>query len=192
MICTQIFSTECIMNKKQALRAAAFLLITVVLIFYLCDIFEYKSSHMSERFRTYRELPANTVDAVYIGSSAVDRYWIAGQAFEDYGMTVYPLSTNGQPSWLIKNIIAEAYRYQDPKLFIFDVRSFAVDITEDTGITDARCRYVIDTLEFFSKNRIDAIKRTKDVMCRIDPTISKYDMSYYFTFVKYHNKERRG
>ncbi|MBQ9994556.1 MAG: hypothetical protein IJP17_07590 [Clostridia bacterium] len=180
------------MNKKQALRVAIFLIITAFLLVFICDMFEYESGHMTERYKTFKNQEPDTVDAVYIGTSAVDRFWIAGQAFEDYGMTVYPMSTNGQPVWLIKTMIEESLRHQDPQLVIIDIRSFTTDITKEVKVTDARCRYVIDMLDFFSDTRYDAIRRTKEVMCDINPEVDENDPSYFFSFIKYHTRWSKG
>ncbi|MBQ9994696.1 MAG: hypothetical protein IJP17_08300, partial [Clostridia bacterium] len=176
------------MNKKQALRGIAFILTTVLLLLLMCDIFEYKSSHISERYEAFIDLPENTVDAVYVGSSAVDRYWIPSKAFDDYGMTVYPLSTDRQPLWLVKTLIEDAYKRQEPQLVIIDIRSFCMDPREKKKTMDIASRKVIDMLGFFSSSRQDAIDRTLSAMRMIDSDWDASAMSYYLSFICYHNR----
>ena len=177
------------MTKKQVLRTFAFLLLLFMVLVILCDLFEYQNSNMSRRYQKYKELADNTVDAVYIGTSGVDRYWISSKAYEEYGMTVYPLSTEGLPAWLVKNLLKEALKYQDPQLVIFDVRPFIFgNYGDHVDITDVRIRRVIDMLPFLSFNRIDAIHRSETVMREVDPEFSVFDSMYYFSFVRYHNK----
>ncbi|MBO5936208.1 MAG: hypothetical protein J6Q79_01180 [Clostridia bacterium] len=61
------------MTKNQIIRTVAFLLVVSVLLLTLCDLFEYENSHISERIETYQDLPRNTVDAVMVGTSGIDR-----------------------------------------------------------------------------------------------------------------------
>ena len=90
------------MTKNQIIRTVAFLLVVSVLLLTLCDLFEYENSHISERIETYQQLPEDTVDAVLVGTSGIDRYWVTPKAYEEHGITAYPLSTDGMPPWMIK------------------------------------------------------------------------------------------
>ncbi|MCQ2495294.1 MAG: hypothetical protein MJ131_01735 [Lachnospiraceae bacterium] len=177
------------MNKKQVLRIVVFLLLMFLVLVPLCDLFEYQNSNMSRRYEKYKVLEDDTIDAVFIGTSGVDRYFINSKAYEEYGMTVYPLSTEGEPPWLVLNMVKEAYAHQNPKLVMIDARPFiASNFAKNTNLTDVRARRVIDMLDFFSFNRLDAIKRTLDVMSTLDESIHWYTPSYYFSFIRYHNK----
>ncbi len=177
------------MNKKQILRTVLFFIAVFIILVVLCDLFEYKIDNISRRYEKFKVLEDNTVDAVYIGSSAVDRYWINAKAYEEYGMTVYPASSEGLPAWLYIPMIKEVYKYQDPKLLILDIRPFLTgNYSEHIDITDVRCRRIIDMLDFFSPNRFDAIRRTEQVMREINEDFSVFDSMYFFSFVRYHNK----
>lgn len=177
------------MNRKQIIRTLVFFLLLFFILVVLSDLFEYQNSNMSRRYEKYKTLEDDTVDAVYIGTSGVDRYFINSKAYEQYGMTVYPLSTEGLPPWLIKNLVVEAYKHQNPKLLIIDVRPFITgDFSRNTNLTDVRCRRVIDMLDFFSTNRISAIERSKKVLGQLDDSYHWYTPSFYFSFIRYHNK----
>lgn len=177
------------MNKKQVLRIVAFSVLLFFTLVLLCDLFEYQNSNMSRRYEKYKVLEEDTIDAVFIGTSGVDRYFINSKAYEEYGMTVYPLSTEGEPPWLVLNMVKEAYEHQNPELIIIDARPFiASNFAKNTNLTDVRCRRVIDMLDFFSLNRLDAIRRTIEVMSTLDESVHWYTPSYYFSFIRYHNK----
>lgn len=177
------------MNRKQIIRTLVFFLLLFVVLVILSDLFEYQNSNMSRRYEKYKVLEDDTVDAVYIGTSGVDRYWINAKAYEDYGMTVYPLSTEGLPPWLIKNLIVEAYKHQNPQLIIIDVRPFITgNFSRNINLTDVRCRRVIDMLDYFSTNRISAITRSKEVLGELDDSYHWYNPSFYFSFIRYHHK----
>lgn len=173
------------MAKKQILKLVSFLLIVAVLLSGLCGMFEYENSHMTERLETYKELEQDTVDAVYVGTSGVHCFWVTPKAYEDYGLTVYPLTSDAMPSWVVKNMVVEALKYQNPKLVIVDLRCFAFDPTEDPDAADKRSRRVIDMLDSFSLNRIDAIRNSLSVLNDVSDDVD--DLSFYLPFIKYHD-----
>ena len=166
-----------------------FLLLAFGVLVFLSGLFKYDQGYMSQAFYDYKDQKKGTVDAVYIGSSAVNRYWIAAQAYEDYGMTVYPLSTDSQPVWLVKTMIQEALTTQDPKLIIIDIRSFAISEEEALERAERASRYIIDELPFFSPRRLSAVNRSLALMHRLDPEEHfRIDISYYFPFIRFHSK----
>ena len=176
------------MNKKEVLLSIIFLCLVVVLLLGLCDLFETGDSPMSRRFKKFDELEPDTVDAVIVGTSGVDRYWNAAKAYEDYGMTVYPLSTDRQPPWLVLNAIKEGEK-QTPELVIIDMRPFTKPYeAEKASSYDAWSRRVLDALPFFSMNRVDAINRTREAVAMINPDEKPDLISHYLTFVKFHTK----
>lgn len=176
------------MNKKQVIRTVVFLVLVFFVLVLLSDLFEYKVSNISRRYEKFKQLEDDTVDAVYVGSSGVDRYWIPAKAYDEYGMTVYPLSSEGLPSWLVKNMIVEARDKQNPKLIIIDSRPFTgSELTQVTSLAETRARRVIDMIDFFSPNRLDSINRSLKVFNKLDSSISRFSPSYYFTFIRYHN-----
>lgn len=105
------------MTKKQVVKCIAFLLSVSLMLILLCDLFETENiENFDQNMYTYRDLPKGTADAVFLGTSGVDRFWIAPQAYEDYGMTVHNLSYDAFPAWLYTNIIDEISDMQETKI----------------------------------------------------------------------------
>lgn len=176
------------MTKKEVIRMLAFLLVVCVMILALCELFEQENSETHDRrYCTYRNLEKNTVDAVYVGTSGVDRYWISAKAYEEYGMTVYPVSFNAMAGWLIPHMMDDLLEYQDPELILIDVRPFTQQNTE-TETMDVRGRRVIDSMDFFSPNRLRAALKIMEVIHTADEEQSRWDLSYIFPMIKYHSK----
>lgn len=179
------------MKLKEIIRTVIFLLLVGVVLYFLCDLFEYGNNYITKRYKTYKELEDNTVDAVFIGTSGVDRSWIAPKAYDEVGITVYPFSVDALPSWLVLDMVKEARRYQNPKLYIIDMRCFASPLSPKSSLSENRARRVIDMLNFFSPNRFDAIRRTISVMdekYEADEEYTTEDLTYYLSFLKYHDK----
>ena len=177
------------MTKKQVLRAIAFFVCVAVMVIALCDVFELENTtNLNQRFYTYRSLEKNTVDAVIIGTSGIDRFWIPSKGYEDYGMTVFPLATDAMPAWLYVQAIKDALLYQDLKLIVVDIRSFGQNnLKIDT--MDVRARRLLDAMSTFSPYRIEAALKTMKLRHRINAKdASRTDLSYIFSVVKYHTK----
>lgn len=176
------------MTKKQFIRSVAFFLAVGILVLSLCDLFELENtSNFNKRYETYRDFPDDTVEAVLLGTSGIDRYWVPSQAYEEHGITVYPLSVDAFPAWLYKYAIEEALDYQDVQLFILDIRPFTqANISIDT--MDVRARRFLDALPPFSINRIQACFKTMEIREEVDSSASRLDLSYLFPIIKFHGK----
>ena len=176
------------MTKKQVLRCICFLLVACVMLYVLCDLFEQENGGNTDRsFYTYRNLKKDTVDAVFIGTSGVACYWVSPLAYEEYGMTVYNLSSDALPAWLYPNVIDEALTYQDPELIILDIRPFtSAEVDADT--MDAHARYVLDAMDIFSLNRHKTAIKTMNTIHETFADAPAFDISYFLSFAKYHGK----
>lgn len=175
-------------TKKQkwqiAAKITAFVLVIALVVCVLNDIFNYPNSTLYvKRYHTYNTLEENTVDAVYIGSSVVDRSWCSTEAYSKYGMTVYPYSSDAVPCVLSKYMMKEAEKTQNPKLWIFDIRNFTTDPTAD-GQAE-KVRRVTD-LWPLSKNKIEALNSAFVYLKQNEEF--KNDSSWYIPLVKYHGR----
>lgn len=176
------------MTKKQIFCSIGFLFATCVVLYLLCDLFELKNStNFARRFSTYRDLNEDTVDAVLIGTSGVDRYWISAKAYEEHGFTAYPLSTGEQPAWLYEYLIEEVYTYQDPELLILDMRPFGQDNVDEVEM-DVKARRVLDVIEPLSMYRLKAGLKTMKVMHETFEDKPRFDIAYLLSVVKYHEQ----
>lgn len=174
------------MTKKELFRSVVFMAIVAVMFIILCDLFEQENNkNFDKRIFTYRTLEEDTVDAVYIGTSGVDRYWIAAKAYEEYGMTVYPMSVEQMPAWLFIPMIEESLEYQSPELIILDVRAFTQ--SQETDEMEIRARRILDAMDLFSLNRLKTAFRTMESIHKLDEEKPLFDVSYLLSFVKYHS-----
>lgn len=188
------------MTKKQLLRATALILILLMTFLILNDMFESKNSGLaSKRFYTIRTLEEDTVDALFFGTSGIDRYWIASQGYENYGITSYPLSCDAFPAWLYPYVIDEALSKQDASLIVLDIRPFTQsNYTRKLDTLDVRARRVLDVLPALSVNRTKAAFKTMEILHKVnlekmktgaDTTEKDHpriDISYLFSFIRYH------
>jgi len=175
------------MTKKQFSHIILFGLLVLIMVVFLCSFLESEnSSDFCSRFYTYTALEENTVDAVFIGTSGVDRYWVAAQAYDEYGMTVYPLSTEAMPSWLYTDILEYALEHHQPELVLVDTRAFLQD--NESELMDIRARRVLDLFTLYSPEWFRAVFKTMDAIHSVDPERPRLDISFLFPSVRYHAK----
>lgn len=103
-------------------KCAAFMLIFIVLFISAQGILVGDSdTRDSKRIAGFFDLPENSLDAVFLGSSATYTFWNAPVAWSEYGIAIYPLSNSAQPSFAAKYLIEDAKKLHPDALFIINV-----------------------------------------------------------------------
>lgn len=175
------------MTKKEIGRCIAFVLVVCIMLLALCEVFELKdTTNMAKRFRTFDKLNENTMDAVWLGTSGVDRYWMSPKAYEEYGMTVFPLAADAMPTWLFVELIEACRQNQDPELFIIDVRAFGQSNDSETTM-DVRARRILDSMNFFSADRVKMAFKAMKTIQKVSGEEKAFDLSYLLSYIKYHS-----
>lgn len=175
-----------IKNKKTAVSVLVFLIAASALLGYLTSIFDLNDDKHAERtFASFYSLEKNSLDGIYLGSSAAYRYWIPTQAYTRYGMKIFNLSTGSQPVVLQKYLIKEALKSQpDMKVIVIDIRSI---IAADKKLKESDIRRVTDSMPM-SANRIRAINAALKYFKQEGADISYSKRNYYFSYLLYHNR----
>ncbi len=107
---------------KLIFKYAVFLFIFVLLFSFVQGLLVGDSdTRDSERIAGFFELPENSLDAVFLGSSATYTFWNAPVAWSEYGIAIYPLSNSAQPSFAAKYLIEDAKKLHPDALLIINV-----------------------------------------------------------------------
>ncbi len=161
---------------KNFIKTGIFLIIFLIMFHYLFSILWLSRTPIS----SFYDEPDDSLDVVYVGASNAYAHFNAPLAYNLYGFTTGFMSTDSVPFTLIKYLIKEAKKYQNPKLYVVDIATLIYDYD---GIEEGAIRKSIDSMKF-SLNRIDAIN---DVL-KATNTKKEECINYYFSFLKYHNK----
>lgn len=125
----------------------------------------------------------NSLDTIYIGSSAAYYGWEPLRGFYERGFTSYNLGTDALQAPVIKYEVKELLKYQTPSLLMIELRPFIYgsEISAVDGLENiervAPFRNVSDNLKF-SKNRYDLIH---EIAPKSEP-----EWTYHFDLAKYH------
>ena len=124
----------------------------------------------------------NTLDGIYVGSSAADRYWVPAIAYEEEGICIYNLGTTCQPFVSIKYLINEALKTQpDMDLIIIEPRNI---IRQAEWIED---RYFYCFADFLplSMNKRNMINAYLEYNRKIGADINFDKEDYYFPLLRF-------
>ena len=179
-------------KKAMALCIVLFLFFAGVVFLYLNKVFSMGDNDSNRQiFKAFYAEEDNTIDAIYYGTSASNRYFIGPKAYKDEGMTVYTLATMGMPLFLVPDLMDEVSKTQDPDLVIIELRW---TLKEKEQITDAHIRRVTDNMKL-SGNKSRAIDKCFDYMdgstgMLDDITYNKIE--YMIPIIKYHGRLQQG
>ncbi len=196
------------MTIKQGLRFLLFIVALGISAGAVVSVFglpaEGNALACTKRYHSFYAEPEDTIDFVLLGTSSVDREWIAPEAWDKYGITGYALNTDVQPLVLATGILEEVRKTQDIKLAVVDVRGIRSSTVRPK---DSTFRRVTDNMKY-SKNRWDTIAHAIDYYKdyyqdeemraiegeeEADKMLDSLDeASLYFPFLKYHSRWSEG
>ena len=144
-----------------------------------------------QTFKAFYAEPEDTIDVMYLGTSASNRYFINPLAYEEEGMTCFTLATMGMPMFFVPDLIDEVQKTQDPKLYIIEMRWLLKD---REMITDAHIRRVTDNLKYSStkKHALQTAFAEMDGSKGMLGDIGEYGLDYYVPILKYHGRLSEG
>lgn len=172
------------------LKAVFFSIIFLMLLVTVSYILRpYSGSASRKNLCGFYAEEEDSLDVVFIGSSAVFTFWEPMEFWEKYGVASYDFATGTMPPQVVKYCLKEIRKTQDPELFVIDLRTFNAAETgyyQDRSIKnmdhEVPLRNVTDNFKY-SLNRLQMIA---------DCVPDTYDkIPYYLDIIKYHTEWTR-
>ena len=138
-------------------------------------------------YNAFDDLERNTVDVMYIGTSATSRYFVPGQAYVENGLSSFVIAPPQTPVILYDNIIDLVEETQSPKVFVIELRNVMGGYD---SVNEVAVRKTTDSIKLTKKQRYEMIDEALATM-RKHAKKGSYDDSridYYLPVVKYHNR----
>ena len=121
-------------TRKKVLKTVAgiliFLFLLTTIINLLGPLFRPKGQDFDGWQYFYAE-DKNSLNAVMIGSSAIYRFYVPAQAYEEQGFTSCMISQSCQNIKAVPYIMEEAIKTQKVDLFVVETRQVVVDLVQD-------------------------------------------------------------
>lgn len=166
------------MKQRNGIRAAILLLIFCILLFSLNNVMQWQDEASYQNIAGFYEEPADTLDAVYIGSSNVFVFWNSLLAWREYGIAVYPFASNGNIFFSTEYLIKEARKTQPDALFIVNVNTLT-----DGAVRDAAITRLTGPMPF-SFNKLTLIHH----LCELGDYSFEDRMAFYLPIIRFHSR----
>ena len=163
---------------KKLLKVVAFVLVFVLLLNVVSTALVAPNDYRCYQWvGQFYENEKDSLDAVYLGSSAAYAYWCPTLAWEDYGITVWNYTTPRQPLLAAKYLIEDCRKTQKDALYIVNLNRTAMSY-DKTAI-----HYLLDYMPF----SVNKLKLTK-ALCDFADIQGEDTLQYYFPLELYHTR----
>lgn len=135
----------------------------------------------------------NSIEVALIGSSAIYRYWIAPQAYEEQGYTSFLISSENQPFEAAPYIMEEAVKTQRLKLIVVETRNIVkTELESMSDKTEAeRQSAAEERTHYFSEVSAGmklSLNKIRMITSLLDEGISS-KLEWTLPLLKYHENE---
>ncbi len=175
------------MKKRYVLLAAA-LVLAVAIIFLLQALLMPKYMDGAKEgalIGEYYENSGNN-DVVFIGDCEVYENFSPITLWEEYGITSYIRGSAQQLIWQSYYLMEETFRYETPKVMVFNVLSMKYDTPRSTGSQSQR--------EAYNRMTLDGMRWSKSKWDSIQASMTSEERewegmySYLFPILRYHDR----
>lgn len=165
-------------NFKKFLKAAAFVLAFILIFNVVSDALVCPGDYRNWQWvGEFYKAEKDSLDAVYIGSSAVYAFWSPALAWKENGIAVWNYTTGRQPLLAAKYIIEECRKTQKDALYIINLNRVSADYNE------ASIHYLLDYMPL----SLNKLKLTK-ALCDGLNIAGEDRLEYYFPLEIYHSR----
>lgn len=175
-------------KKRIVLGIVVFMLAAGLIFVYMNKVFSMGDDDANRQtFKAMYSEAEDTIDVVYFGTSASNRYFINPLAYEESGMTCFTMATMGMPMFFIPYLAEEIDKTQDPQMYIIEIRWL---LKEREQVTDAHIRRVTDNMKM-SFTKVAAVNKAFEFMDGSKGMlgdISDKKIDYMVPLIKYHGR----
>lgn len=176
------------MKKKNIISISAALCVCLAVLFVIQALLMPK--YMSESkegaliAEYYDEAGGN--DVMFIGDCEVYENFSPVTLYEDYGITSYIRGSAQQLIWQSCYLMEETFKYETPKIMVFNVLSMKYDTPESTGNGGHR--------EAYNRMNLDGMRWSASKWNSIKASLTKEEKewegmwSYIFPLLRYHDR----
>lgn len=145
------------MSWKKLAKGIIFVMIFLLLFSGFSKILNNSGDTRNyQRLVGFYEEPKNSLDAVYIGSSTCYAYWNSLAAWKQYGVAVYPYSTNAQHFVATEYLVKEVRKYHPDAMIVVNINTI-----DDSDLVVEKLHHLLDYMPL-SLNKLQLTKHLSD------------------------------
>lgn len=175
-------------GRNIIIGSIIFLLLASLIGIYFNKVFSMGDNNANRQtFKAFYAEDKDTIDMVYFGTSASNRYFINPKAFHDQGISSFTMATMGMPLFFVPTLMKEVDKTQNPSLYVIELRW---TLKERELVTDAHIRRVTDNIRSFGdKNAaIDRAFAFMDGSTGMLGDVTDKKIEYLIPLIKYHGR----
>lgn len=163
-------------KRKTIVRVIAFLLVAALIYGALSRLLAVNNATEQQYIHSFYLEPKNSLDVMILGASETFTDYCAPLAWQQAGLTSYPLAVSAAQGIMYPSMLREAAKRQSPGVYVVEVNGFLYTAAERDEFSHAALRKWIDTIPL-SANKLDTIRTCIPAEKR---------STYYFPLLKYH------
>lgn len=176
------------MKKKNTIRIIASLCICLAVLWVIEALLmpkymsESKEGALIKEY--YSEYGSN--DVIFIGDCEVYENFSPAELYNSHGITSYIRGSAQQLIWQSYYLMEETFKYETPKIMVFNVLSMKYDTPESTGSQSHR--------EAYNRMNLDGMRWSSSKWNSIKASLTKEEKewdgmwSYIFPILRYHDR----
>lgn len=168
-------------NIFRTMKGIAFVLVFYLMFHGTSSVFVNPDPDEDHRIfhwiHDFYDEPEDSLDAVFIGSSVVQAYWLSPVAYKKYGITVWPYCSGGQSLSLAQSIIQNTKKNHENALFIISTNGIWEKMPQP------EMHWFMDYLPRSLENLL-LIARA----CRSEDRSLLESIEYVFPLIQYHTR----
>lgn len=141
---------------KNIIKIICFTAIFITLLYFSSRVLRFKNDNGIYQGDSFYEQKINSIDVLFLGSSHVHYNINPAVLYNEYGIAAYNFTSGSQPIWSTYHYLAEALKYQKPKLIVLESYIIAASRTNVADYQIVAATYALK----WSKNRIESLKVT--------------------------------
>ena len=167
------------MNRRKPLALALVLLCMLMTFLHMADYtLRPDDEGVRTRLEDFYAQPRDTLDVVFVGSSAVYTFFSPLRMYDRTGLTSALYATPNQSVPMLRYILEEGRRRQPNALYVVELRSMLASHEDNLNILSADLRRLTDNMPW-SLNRARCIESLAPASDRL---------SWHFDLMKYHDR----
>lgn len=163
------------------MRGIFFVVIFWLIFCYVQEVFKHPDHDIDsyKYMAGFYDIPDDSLDAVYIGSSIGYMFFCPSWAWEHYGIAVYPFASGGQPISAAKYLIEEARKKQPDALYIINIPAYL-----GIGANDAVTCHLLSDYIPLSEDKLNLVWNVGE--WGGIPAAER--LEYLFSIIRYHSR----
>ena len=170
------------MNKKIKISRIVFCVVTVIIFIYVSELLKpnwFDFWNNDNTVKGFYELPKNSVEVAFIGTSGFITSISPVYLYENYGIRSYDFATEQQPLLASYYILQEIYRYDSESLKVVVLDPTSLDLVKD---------YKKEFCEKALINLRPSLVKMKAFLACQEEYENFEAVDYYLPIIRYHSR----